>query len=43
LYVDVIVLIASCSSLLHLIITTLQHEFRTKDLGTHHHFLGEYC
>lgn len=40
LYVDDIVLMASSPHLLHRIITALQEEFSTKDLGTLHHFLG---
>ena len=40
LYVDDIVLTASCQSLLYRIITSLQQEFAMKDLGVLHHFLG---
>ncbi|WVZ70615.1 hypothetical protein U9M48_019264 [Paspalum notatum var. saurae] len=39
-YVDDIVLIASSQHLLQRIITSLQQEFVTKDLGVLHHFLG---
>ncbi|WVZ80009.1 hypothetical protein U9M48_027527 [Paspalum notatum var. saurae] len=40
LYMDDIVLTASSQQLLQRIITSLQQEFATKDLGVRHHFLG---
>jgi hypothetical protein len=40
LYVDVIVLTASSSALLHSVIVALKKEFAMKDLGSLHFFLG---
>ena len=40
LYVDDIVLTASCPQLLQSVISSLQQEFAMKDLGQLHHFLG---
>jgi hypothetical protein len=40
LYVNVIILTASNTELLHRTISTLQREFTMKDLGPLHHFLG---
>ena len=42
LYVDDIVLTASCTSLLRRVIDALQLEFSMKDLGSLHQFLGLY-
>jgi hypothetical protein len=39
LYVDDIILTASCTELLHRTISALQREFTIKDLGPLHHFL----
>jgi hypothetical protein len=40
LYIDDIMLTASTADLLHRMIVALQREFKMKDLGPLHHFLG---